>query len=305
MFVAQAAYLAMVAAGQKGQGAAEVYRRAKGAVVTVRTKTGSGTGFVIGDGRLVVTAYHVVKDDWFQGVSVDLPGEDDVRYVGGDEDHDVALLELKHPIKTRLTLRSSTPPTGSRIFVIGNPLGFLESTITEGIVSGLRKGGDNALLQISASVSHGNSGGPVLDESGAVVGLVKGTIEEGQGLNFAVSSYVVRQVVERLKSEDLALAMRYSLDAPTTNNTGKVVIGRLARAKRAVLIYATPSKSARVLARARSGLTLIVQNDGGRWLSVVMNDHRIAYVPADAVEILPYEYIEERSQVKVRLKPHP
>jgi len=79
----------------------------------------------------------------------------------------------------------------------------------------------------------------------------------------------------------------------------KVVVGRLGRAKGPAQIYAAPSAKAKVLSRVKAGLTLVVKNDGGKWLTVVMNDHRLAYIPTQAVEVLPYEYVEERTNVIV------
>jgi cell wall-associated NlpC family hydrolase len=79
----------------------------------------------------------------------------------------------------------------------------------------------------------------------------------------------------------------------------KVVVGRLGRAKGPAQIYAAPNAKASVLSRVKAGLTLVVRNDGGKWLTVVMNDHRLAYIPSQAVEVLPYEYVEDRSKVVV------
>lgn len=179
--------------------AAEVYRRAKGAVVTVRTPEASGTGFALGDRRTVVTAYHVVRSSP-ESIRVDQTGSSAVRLVGFDEAADVALLELSRPISGALALRPTTPQPGTRVYAIGTPLGYLESTISEGIVSGVRRVGDVALIQITAPVSHGSSGGPVLDEEGRVVGVVDLAIESGQSLNFAMSAYTVGRALARIRA---------------------------------------------------------------------------------------------------------
>ncbi|RYG23169.1 peptidoglycan endopeptidase [bacterium] len=80
----------------------------------------------------------------------------------------------------------------------------------------------------------------------------------------------------------------------------KVVVGRLGRAKTAAQIYAAPSAKAKVLSRVKAGVNLVVKKEGSNWLTVVMTDHRLAYIPAQTVEVLPYEYVEDRSQAVVK-----
>ena len=79
----------------------------------------------------------------------------------------------------------STIETGSTIFAMGNPSG-LTGTISPGIISAIRDVEGQELLQISAPVSHGSSGGPILNSNGEVVGVAVSTLKEGQNLNFAV-----------------------------------------------------------------------------------------------------------------------
>ena len=187
---------------QPGFDAAEVYRRSKSAVVTVRTPKASGTGFALDDRRTVVTAYHVVRSSP-DSIRVDQTGYSAVRLIGFDLAADIALLELSRSVPGVLTLRKSgTPQPGTKVFVIGTPLGLLESTISEGIVGGVRRVGDVAFLQITAPVSHGSSGGPVLDDQGRVVGVVDLAIEAGQSLNFAMSSYTVGRAAARIRAGD-------------------------------------------------------------------------------------------------------
>jgi hypothetical protein len=85
---------------------------------------------------------------------------------------------------------------GEQVFAIGNPEG-LEKTISQGIVSGLRKKGDRDLLQITSPISHGSSGGPILNAKGEVVGVAVGTLEDGQNLNFAVPVAYVKSFLEQ------------------------------------------------------------------------------------------------------------
>lgn len=269
--------------------AAAVYRKAKGAVVTVTTDDATGTGFVVGNADLVVTAWHVVKSSGHT-IRVDRTGSSAVRLVGYDAEADVALLRLSRPLKTKLALRKgAAPEPGAKVYAVGNPLGFLESTITEGIVSGKRRVGSVAWLQITAQVSHGSSGGPVLDGQGRVVGMVKGTIEEGQGLNFAVSAFDVARAIDRIKALDRGAS-------EAADPAKVVVLGRLGQMRAAASIYTAPSPKAKLLSRAEKDMYIVVRPGKGRYATVVMKDGRLGYVSAHAVEVLDFEVTSEGAQ---------
>jgi len=87
----------------------------------------------------------------------------------------------------------------------------------------------------------------------------------------------------------------------------KVVLGRLGRATTAAQIYAAPSAKARVISRADKGASLVVRNDGGKWLTVVMENGQLCYIPAQSVEILPYEVTADQGKTvaKPRSVPRP
>jgi len=187
--------LLTAATNAPAQDAAAVFAKAKGAVVTVTTPTGSGTGFIIGGGTLLVTCHHVIEGDPISGIGISLYGVRVASLLASDKEADVAIFTLTAKAPESLSLHSTgLMNPGSKVFVIGTPLGFLSHTITEGIVSGLRRTSSEQLLQITAPVSPGSSGSPVLNSSGLVVGMVTGSIERGQALNFAVSASDIRRV---------------------------------------------------------------------------------------------------------------
>ena len=95
------------------------------------------------------------------------------------------MIQIGYNSGTPLTLKSPSVDIGQKIFAIGSPLG-LEGTISDGIISGLRNFERFSLLQISAPISPGNSGGPIVNENGEVIGVAPYTFSEGQNLNFAV-----------------------------------------------------------------------------------------------------------------------
>lgn len=90
----------------------------------------------------------------------------------------------------------------------------------------------------------------------------------------------------------LALTALAAYSAAST----KVVLGRLGRATTAAQIYAAPFSKARVISRVQQGTSLVVRNDGGKWLTVVMQNNQLGYIPAQAVEVLLYEVTADRSQ---------
>jgi hypothetical protein len=90
-----------------------------------------------------------------------------------------------------MPVSNTLPEVGSRIYAIGSPNG-LTGTISEGIVSSIRNMEGIEMIQITAPISPGSSGGPVLDNNGNVIGIAKGTFSSGQNLNFAVPSKLIK-----------------------------------------------------------------------------------------------------------------
>ena len=108
-----------------------------------------------------------------------------------DTEVDLALLEAPGLDRPALPFRPEDGPTiGDTMFAVGSPLG-LDGTFSQGIVSGYRTDGTTNLMQITAPISPGSSGGPILDTRGHLVGVAVGTFSAGQNLNFAVPITVV------------------------------------------------------------------------------------------------------------------
>jgi S1-C subfamily serine protease len=167
----------------------------------------SGSGFAIGEGSIVITSNHVVEGCG----DIRIPDVGAASLLKTDRRADLAILKTSHSLSTALRFRSGHPlKLGEEIVVLGYPLrGVLSSppTVTTGIVSslaGLRD--DRTEMQISAPVQPGNSGGPVLDRSGNVVGIVeskldaiKAAIATGdipQNVNFAVHSAIITSLLD-------------------------------------------------------------------------------------------------------------
>jgi len=167
----------------------EIAQRVLPSVVIVVAQDTDGKPVAFGSGffvqpTVIATNYHVIKDATSAYVRCGDPKFTVVGVVGVDRNNDLALLKLAIPYAPPLTLGSEARTSiGDEVFVAGNPHG-LEGTFSQGNISGFR--GD-AYIQITAPISPGSSGGPVMDGFGRVIGVATARIKEGQNLNFAVS----------------------------------------------------------------------------------------------------------------------
>lgn len=158
-------------------------------------QTALGSGFFVAN-DMVATNYHVIKGAariWAR--RIDQRGQLSVaELVGSDEENDISILRLVGGSGRPLMLaRGPQVGIGDEVFVIGNPEG-LEGTFSQGIVSAIR---GRQYIQITAPISHGSSGGPVLNRYAEVIGIALGTFENGQNLNFAVPvGYLSRLVAQ-------------------------------------------------------------------------------------------------------------
>jgi len=146
-----------------------------------------GSGFILENGK-VVTNLHVIEGAKYGYILEN--GSSKKHTIKGyyqiDKINDLVILSV--PSLTAQPLALSTldkPEIGERIYAIGNPKG-LSGTISEGIVSGIRSMENKSLIQITAPISPGSSGGPVINNKGEVIGVAVGTLTSGQNLNFAI-----------------------------------------------------------------------------------------------------------------------
>lgn len=221
-----------VAAGSLGDpvgSAKSVYEGAKASVVFIVSDTSqgqaTGSGFVISSDGITVTNAHVVGDAPTVGVRVGPdgdPGQADV--LASSPSTDLALLRVDTGGRRLSALKladSSAVGVGDPVYAIGSPFG-LEQTLTSGIVSatgrtiqGLDGSPIHGAIQTDAALNAGNSGGPLLDSSGRVVG-VNSQIATGEagsgsaGVGFAVPSGVLSQLIERMGSGAPAESASYA-----------------------------------------------------------------------------------------------
>jgi hypothetical protein len=169
--------------------------QAKKAVITVITPDGNGTGFIVQPDGRAVTAAHVVGDHKKVTVRFVSGLELEAAVVRSVPDRDLALIDVAGAGHPCLTVAERRADAGSEVYAIGSPLGTaLAFSVSKGVVSGYPDMNAVTMLQTDASINKGNSGGPILSPSGAVLGVVswKAVGETVEGVSFAVPAGRVR-----------------------------------------------------------------------------------------------------------------
>ena len=161
---------------------------------------GLGSGFFVRPNQ-IATNFHVIKGA-AQGTAKHM-GEQTEYTIEGitamDESHDLAILQVSVPDAQSLPLGDSdTVEIGDRVYVAGNPKGFFEGTFSDGIISAIRGDSISKRLQMTAPVSSGSSGGPILNDNGEVIGVSFATFRGGQNLNFAIPSNYLKELLAQL-----------------------------------------------------------------------------------------------------------
>jgi tetratricopeptide (TPR) repeat protein len=176
----------------------ELVRRVKPSVVAIATFDAKGDALSTGSGFFlrsdqVLTNLHVIRGAYRAEIRT-LDGKGRVFPVAGllsaDDEGDLALLSVKVPTERARPLEMSTalPDDGEKIFVIGNPL-RLEGSVSDGIVSAVRDIPNlGKIIQITAPVSHGNSGSPLFNMKGQVIGVITIRVINGENINLAIAA---------------------------------------------------------------------------------------------------------------------
>lgn len=210
-------------------GLPELVKKLEPSLVLIETETGLGSGFVADGSGLVITNYHVIEDarsarvTFENGLSAEVAG-----YVAVELGRDLALLKIK--TKARLTpipLCPKLPSKGEKVATFGAPRGFAGS-VSDGVVSGIRKGAEirdillktigvdlyslrgldlqATWIQTTTPISPGNSGGPLVNMKGEVVGANTLIRTDAQNLNPAISVQDIRKLLENAGDDCRPLA---------------------------------------------------------------------------------------------------
>ncbi|MBE6983012.1 MAG: serine protease [Ruminococcaceae bacterium] len=191
---------------EKALSAEDIYYNYAHSVVEITAKadgaTFTGTGFFYDEEGTVITNYHVIETCAEAYITLlDGTTYDVTQVKAYSVEKDIAILATECPNTVPLKFRTNSVLTGEKVYAIGSSLG-LTSTLSEGIVScALRQFYNDLYIQTTAPISPGNSGGPLFDKYGNVIGINTMQMADGQNLNFAVP---------------IGEALALSTDSPTT-----------------------------------------------------------------------------------------
>ena len=207
--------------------AASVFKKASAAVVTITTPSGFGSGVIVDPSGVIATNLHVVRGDSTATVTLaSHDAYDDVEVVAVDARKDLVLLKVKaFKLPASALGDSDELLVGNTVYAIGAPKG-LELTFSNGIVSGLRDSGEGySVIQTSAAISTGSSGGGLFDSRGDLIGITTYKMKGGENLNFAVPVNYIRGMLATTPKMTLAeLALKH----PATDTTADSEAGSTA-----------------------------------------------------------------------------
>lgn len=169
-------------------------------VVTIATDKSAGSGFIISSDGYVVTNWHVLQGARRLGIQTYDKQIHGAQIIGYDDRKDIALLKMEGSFDALEFGDSDSLQVGRKVIAIGNPLG-LSFTVTEGIVSALNREGPNGetdYIQTDVSLNPGNSGGPLIDLTGKVIGVNNFKVGDAESLGFALESNIANSVVNEL-----------------------------------------------------------------------------------------------------------
>lgn len=201
----------------------DVAKNASKSVVEIRTESvmrdnyfgnytseGAGSGVIASEDGYIITNYHVIEGA--KKITVTLPNgkQYEARFVNGSEQDDIALLKIDAEDLDAVRFGDSDNLlVGEKVLAIGNPLGELGGSVTQGIISSTSRdiqveGKMMQLLQTDAAINPGNSGGGLFNMNGELIGIV--TAKKGgtnvEGLGFAIPSTHVRDLVDKMIDAD-------------------------------------------------------------------------------------------------------
>ena len=155
-----------------------------------------GSGFIISTNGIILTNFHVLESAYDAEIKVGENEFRDVRLVKSDPGRDLALIKIDAKNLPALPIGNSDTLVGGQfVVVLGSPWGF-DRSVSTGVVSALRSQGQMKLIQMTAPVSPGSSGGPVINEQGEVVGVITlASFFMAQNLNFAIPVNYLKKII--------------------------------------------------------------------------------------------------------------
>jgi S1-C subfamily serine protease len=184
----------------------ELITQSTASIGTVRAGNSIGTYFIIHEEGYLVTNHHVIESSP-EDITVLTYSREIIpaELISADSTLDLALLKIPGKYDALPLADSTKVKVGEKVIAIGNPLG-LSFTVTEGIVSAVKRPGPNGLgiyVQTDVSLNQGNSGGPLINTQGEVVGMNNFKVGGSEGLGFAIEADAIKDFVEKSISIEL------------------------------------------------------------------------------------------------------
>ncbi len=179
-------------------------------IVTIKTNLNQGTGFLIDEKGYVITNHHIMENAVSAGIYTYEGESHQVKLIGEDKTMDLILLKIEGNFeKLDFIDKSEDVSVGEKVIAIGNPLG-LQFSVSEGIVSAIHRKGPNnieAYIQTDAALNPGNSGGPLINKEGNVIGINNFKISSGESLGFALESDNIKETINNIAREKLNITL--------------------------------------------------------------------------------------------------
>jgi S1-C subfamily serine protease len=169
-------------------------------VVTVKTDLSQGTGFILSENGFVITNAHILAGGKTLTISNYLDEKIPGQLIGYDTTYDLALIKITGTHEFLDLANSEQIQIGEKVIAIGNPLG-LQFSVSEGIVSAVKREGivnEEIYIQTDAALNLGNSGGPLINKEGLVIGINNFKISEIENIGFALESNKIREVINEI-----------------------------------------------------------------------------------------------------------
>lgn len=184
----------------------QIFQKYNNAVFIVYTSDGhnafQGSGFFISSSGIAVSNYHVFRNTFIGLETIKLSSGEKLnveKVIAKSEENDFIIFRVKANRKQRfkhIPISSKSPSIGEKVYAIGSPRG-LENTLSSGEISQKRA---NNIIQISAPIDHGSSGGALINVYGEAIGITSGGMDDsGANLNFAIDIKVVREALESIE----------------------------------------------------------------------------------------------------------
>jgi len=239
----------------------------------------SGSGFVISSDGLLITNNHVIENATLVKVAFSDGVEIKAEIIGADPSTDIAVLKVyEGSLKPLQFADSASLEPGQIAIAIGNPMG-LQLTVTTGVVSALGRSlrANNGrliddIIQTDAALNPGNSGGPLLNSSGQVIGVNTAVISSAQGLCFAVSSNLAAYIAGQLIMHGKVKRAQLGIAAQPVNLTPRMIHANQLKATTGVYVFEIIADADIYNRQLKIG-DIIVEFDG-KPISTVDNLHK-------------------------------